>query len=239
MPVYRRARGPSRGWPSSRQLGTYYVGHSNEHPRRRRHQRGRDPQRGARAVRALPRRVLARAGRARGLSGRSSSARSPRRGWLARADPAGVRRRAGSASPHAAIILEEINRSGGNAGACHAQMYMMGTLLRHGSDEQKQRYLPGIASGELRLQAFGVTEPDAGLDTHRDPHARAAATATPTRVNGQKIWTSRALHSRPDAAARAHRRRPSRSRSAGPGSRRSSSTCARPAARSRSTRSRP
>src|SRR3954454_3556825 len=61
----------------------------------------------------------------------------------------------------AAVILEEINRSGGNAGACHAQMYIMGTLLRHGSPEQKERYLPRIASGELRLQAFGVTEPDA------------------------------------------------------------------------------
>jgi len=65
----------------------------------------------------------------------------------------------------ASVILEEINRSGANAGACHAQMYIMGTLLRHGSADQKERYLPRIASGDLRLQAFGVTEPDAGLDT--------------------------------------------------------------------------
>ncbi|MGZ5430769.1 MAG: acyl-CoA dehydrogenase family protein, partial [Thermoanaerobaculia bacterium] len=65
----------------------------------------------------------------------------------------------------ASVILEEINASGGNAAACHAQMYTMGTVLRHGSDEQKQRYLPKIASGELRLQAFGVTEPTAGSDT--------------------------------------------------------------------------
>ncbi len=63
------------------------------------------------------------------------------------------------------MILEEINASGGNAGACHAQMYTMGTILRHGSEEQKRRYLPRIASGELRLQAFGVTEPTAGSDT--------------------------------------------------------------------------
>ena len=67
----------------------------------------------------------------------------------------------------ASVILEEINAAGGNAGACHAQMYTMGTILRHGSDEQKQRFLPRIASGELRLQAFGVTEPTAGSDTTR------------------------------------------------------------------------
>jgi acyl-CoA dehydrogenase len=67
----------------------------------------------------------------------------------------------------ASIILEEINRSGGNAAACHAQMYTMGTLLRHGSEEQKQRYLPRLASGELRLQSFAVTEPTTGSDTTR------------------------------------------------------------------------
>src|SRR5919198_5713249 len=67
----------------------------------------------------------------------------------------------------ASVVLEEINRSGGNAAACHAQMYLMGTLLRHGSEEQKRRYLPGIATGELRLQAFGVTEPNAGSETTR------------------------------------------------------------------------
>ena len=94
----------------------------------------------------------------------------------------------------ATAILEEIHRSGCNAGACHAQMYTMGTVLRHGSREQKQRWLPGIASGDLRLQAFGVTEPGSGTDT--------LALRTSARldngeyvVNGQKIWTSRAEHS--------------------------------------------
>jgi acyl-CoA dehydrogenase len=94
----------------------------------------------------------------------------------------------------AAVILEEINRSGANAGACHAQMYTMGTLLRHGSEEQKQRYLPAIADGALRLQAFGVTEPEAGLDTTRT-RTRARRDGDRYVVNGQKIWTSRAQHS--------------------------------------------
>ena len=91
-------------------------------------------------------------------------------------------------------ILEEIHRSGGNAGACHAQMYTMGTLLRHGSDAQKQRFLPGIAEGALRLQAFGVTEPTSGTDTTA---LRTTARLDGDRyvVNGQKIWTSRAEHS--------------------------------------------
>lgn len=94
----------------------------------------------------------------------------------------------------AAAILEEIHRAGCNAAACHAQMYTMGTVLRHGSEEQKQRYLPGIADGSLRLQAFGVTEPTSGTDT-------TAIRTTAHReggnyvVNGQKIWTSRAEHS--------------------------------------------
>ena len=93
-----------------------------------------------------------------------------------------------------AAILEEVHRSGGNAGACHAQMYTMGTLLRHGSQSQKQQYLPAIAHGELRLQAFGVTEPTSGTDT-------TALRTTARRegdhyvVNGQKIWTSRAQYS--------------------------------------------
>lgn len=94
----------------------------------------------------------------------------------------------------AAAILEEIHRQGGNAAACHAQMYTMGTLLRHGSEPQKQRYLPEIAAGRLRLQAFGVTEPTSGSDT--------GSLATTARregdryiVNGQKLWTSRAEHS--------------------------------------------
>ncbi len=94
----------------------------------------------------------------------------------------------------AAAILEEIHHSGCNAAACHAQMYTMGTVLRHGSQDQKSRYLPGIAEGSLRLQAFGVTEPTSGTDT--------TALRTSARledghyiVNGQKIWTSRAAHS--------------------------------------------
>ncbi|MBX6742564.1 MAG: acyl-CoA/acyl-ACP dehydrogenase [Acetobacteraceae bacterium] len=94
----------------------------------------------------------------------------------------------------AAAILEEIHRSGGNAGACHAQMYIMGTILRHGSPEQKKKYLPKIATGELRLQAFGVTEPTSGTDTTA---LRTFARKEGDRyiVNGQKIWTSRAEHS--------------------------------------------
>lgn len=93
-----------------------------------------------------------------------------------------------------AAILEEIHRSGGNAGACHAQMYTMGTVLRHGSEAQKQQYLPQIAAGDLRLQAFGVTEPTSGTDTTalRTTARRVGDTYV---VNGQKIWTSRAEHS--------------------------------------------
>ena len=94
----------------------------------------------------------------------------------------------------ACVILEEIAASGGNPSACHAQMYVMGTLLRHGSNEQKQRYLPAIAAGDLRLQAFGVTEPGAGSETARI-RTRADRTADGWLINGQKIWTSRALHS--------------------------------------------
>ena len=101
---------------------------------------------------------------------------------------------AGLSLTAASVILEEINASGCNAGACHAQMYTMGTILRHGSPAQKEHYLPRIASGELRLQAFGVTEPTAGSDT-------TAISTTAERVDGgwhvtgQKIWTSRAEHS--------------------------------------------
>lgn len=94
----------------------------------------------------------------------------------------------------ASIILEEIHRSGGNAAACHAQLYIMGTLLRHGSDAQKAQYLPKIASGELRLQAFGVSEPNAGTDT-TSLQTRAVRDGDAYIVNGQKIWTSRAEHS--------------------------------------------
>jgi acyl-CoA dehydrogenase len=94
----------------------------------------------------------------------------------------------------ASAILEEIHASGCNAGACHAQMYIMGTLLRHGSAEQKERYLPQIASGALRLQAFGVTEPTTGSDTTK-LKTRAVRDGDHYVVNGQKVWTSRALHS--------------------------------------------
>ncbi len=94
----------------------------------------------------------------------------------------------------ASVILEEIAASGGNPSACHAQMYVMGTLLRHGSDEQKQRYLPKIARGETRLQAFGVTEPEAGSETTQI-RTRAERDGDVWRINGQKIWTSRALYS--------------------------------------------
>jgi acyl-CoA dehydrogenase len=114
-------------------------------------------------------------------------------GWLAALIPERYGG-AGLGLTAASVILEEINTSGGNAGACHAQMYTMGTILRHGSEEQKNSYLPRIASGELRLQAFGVTEPTTGSDT-------TSLKTTAERVDGgylirgQKIWTSRALHS--------------------------------------------
>lgn len=114
-------------------------------------------------------------------------------GWLAALIPdefggAGLGLTAGS------VILEEINASGGNAAACHAQMYTMGTVLRHGSEEQKRRYLPRIAAGELRLQAFGVTEPTAGSDTTRI-QTTAERVDGGYVVRGQKVFTSRALYS--------------------------------------------
>ena len=94
----------------------------------------------------------------------------------------------------ASIILEEINHSGGNAGACHAQMYIMGTLLRHGSDAQKSDYLPKIATGEIRLQAFGVSEPTTGSDTTQ---IKTTAVRKGDRyvVSGQKVFISRVRHS--------------------------------------------
>lgn len=100
----------------------------------------------------------------------------------------------GASLTEASVVLEEINRSGGNSGACHAQMYIMGTLLRHGSDEQKAHYLPRIASGELRLQSFAVTEPTTGTDTTK---TRTYAERQGNRyvVNGQKVWISRVQHS--------------------------------------------
>ncbi len=114
-------------------------------------------------------------------------------GWLAALIPEEY---GGSGLPlsAASVILEEISVSGGNAAACHAQMYVMGTVLRHGSDDQKARWLPEIAAGRLRLQAFGVTEPDAGSDTTRI-RTRAKRDGDEWVVDGQKIWTSRAEHS--------------------------------------------
>jgi acyl-CoA dehydrogenase len=114
-------------------------------------------------------------------------------GWLAALIPEQYGG-SGLGITEASVILEEINRSGGNAGACHAQMYTMGTVLRHGSTEQKDRYLPQIASGELRLQAFGVTEPSTGSDTTR---LKTTATRKGEHyvIKGQKVFTSRVLQS--------------------------------------------
>jgi acyl-CoA dehydrogenase len=116
-----------------------------------------------------------------------------RTGWLAVLIPQEFGG-AGMGISEASLVLEEINRSGGNAAACHAQMYIMGTLLRHGSEEQKHRYLPKLASGELSLQAFGVTEPTAGSETTRIQTA-AVRSGDHYIINGQKIFTSRAEHS--------------------------------------------
>ena len=114
-------------------------------------------------------------------------------GWLAALIPPEYGG-AGLGITEASIILEEINHAGGNAATAHAQMYIMGTVLRHGSADQQQRYLPGIARGELRLQAFGVTEPDAGSETTR-LKTTAIRRGDCYIVNGQKVWTSRAEHS--------------------------------------------
>jgi acyl-CoA dehydrogenase len=101
---------------------------------------------------------------------------------------------AGLGVAEASVILEEVNRSGGNSGACHAQMYTMGTLLRHGSGAQKREYLPRIASGELRLQAFGVSEPTTGSDTTKLKTVAIRKGDTYV-IRGQKVWISRAEHS--------------------------------------------
>jgi acyl-CoA dehydrogenase len=116
-----------------------------------------------------------------------------RAGWLAAMIPQEYGG-SGLGLTEASVIMEEINRSGGNSGACHGQMYNMGTLLRHGSEAQKKRYLPRIASGELRLQSMGVTEPTTGTDTTR---IKTTAVRKGDRyvVNGQKVWISRVQHS--------------------------------------------
>jgi len=115
-------------------------------------------------------------------------------GWLATLIPEEYGG-AGLGISAAAAVLEEVQRAGCNGAACHAQMYTMGTVLRHGSAEQKQRYLPGIASGELRLQAFGVTEPTSGTDTLALRTTAVKKNNSTYVVNGQKVWTSRAEHS--------------------------------------------
>ncbi len=116
-----------------------------------------------------------------------------RAGWMAALIPQEYGG-SGLGLAEASVIMEEINRAGGNSGACHGQMYNMGTLLRHGSDAQKQRYLPKIAAGELRLQSMGVTEPSTGTDTTK---IKTNAVKKDGRyvVNGQKVWISRVQHS--------------------------------------------
>src|SRR5689334_15860548 len=114
-------------------------------------------------------------------------------GWLAAMIPEEYGG-SGLGLTEATVIMEEINRWGGNSGACHGQMYNMSTLLRHGSEEQKRKYLPKIGSGELRLQSMGVTEPTTGTDTTR---IKTTAVKKEDRyvVNGQKVWISRVQHS--------------------------------------------
>ena len=114
-------------------------------------------------------------------------------GWLAAMIPQEYGG-SGLGLTEASVVMEEINRSGGNAGACHGQMYNMGTLLRHGSEAQKREYLPKIASGALRLQSMGVTEPSTGTDTTR---IKTTAVKQGERyvINGQKVWISRIQHS--------------------------------------------
>ncbi|MBC7895331.1 MAG: acyl-CoA/acyl-ACP dehydrogenase [Cytophagaceae bacterium] len=116
-----------------------------------------------------------------------------RGGWLAALIPEAYGG-GGLTLTEASVILEEVNRAGANSGACHAQMYTMGTVLRHGSDAQKTKYLPAIAAGALRLQSFAVTEPTTGTDTTR---LRTTAVRQGDRyvVNGQKVWISRVQHS--------------------------------------------
>ena len=116
-----------------------------------------------------------------------------RAGWMAALIPEEYGG-SGLGLTEASVIMEEINRSGGNSGACHGQMYNMNTLVRHGSEEQRRRYLPRIASGELRLQSMGVTEPSTGTDTTRIK-TRAEKKGDRYVINGQKVWISRVQHS--------------------------------------------
>ena len=116
-----------------------------------------------------------------------------RKGWMAALIPEDYGG-SGLGLAEAAVIMEEINRAGGNSGACHGQMYNMNTLLRHGSDEQKRKYLPKIAAGELRLQSMGVTEPGAGTDTAKI-ETTAERRGDRYVINGRKVWISRVRHS--------------------------------------------
>jgi acyl-CoA dehydrogenase len=114
-------------------------------------------------------------------------------GWMAALIPEAYGG-SGLGLTEASVIMEEINRTGGNSGACHGQMYNMNTLVRHGSDAQRQKYLPRIASGELRLQSMGVTEPTTGTDTTRIK-TTAVKKGDKYVINGQKVWISRVQHS--------------------------------------------
>lgn len=116
-----------------------------------------------------------------------------REGWMAALVPEQYGG-SGLGLTEASVVMEEINRSGGNSGACHGQMYNMNTLVRHGSEEQRQRYLPKIAAGELRLQCMGVTEPTTGSDTTKI-RTRAEKKGDRYVINGQKVWISRVKHS--------------------------------------------
>src|SRR5690625_3558630 len=114
-------------------------------------------------------------------------------GWLAALIPEEYGG-SGLGLTEASVIMEEINRAGGNSGACHGQMYNMGTLLRHGSEKQKRHYLPKIASGELRLQSMAVTEPTTGTDTTQ-LKTTAVCKGDHYVINGQKVWISRVMNS--------------------------------------------
>jgi hypothetical protein len=151
-----------------------------------------------------------------------------RAGWMAALIPQDYGG-SGLGLAEASVIMEEINRCGGNSGACHGQMYNMGTLLRSGSEAQKEKYLPKIATGELRLQSMGVTEPTTGTDTTK---IKTTAVKKGDRyvVNGQKVWISRIQH-RPDDPAGAHHAAGRREEEAPKACRSSSSTCAMPSAR--------
>ena len=116
-----------------------------------------------------------------------------RAGWMAALIPEEYGG-SGLGLTEASVIMEEINRAGGNSGACHGQMYNMNTLIRHGSEEQRQKYLPRIATGELRLQSMGVTEPTTGTDTTKIK-TTAIKKGGNYVINGQKVWISRVQHS--------------------------------------------